>query len=246
MKKLLLAFVSTLSVAGLSAQISFSVTDENQANVVSGSTIVYYVDQATALETHDFDVQNTTSNNLTVKVRKSVQSFASAGSLFYFCTDQLCYAPTTNLSGNVTLNASSQFLLVTDFTPDNATGISIVRYSVFNTANAADSIFFFIEYHVSPTGVAAHSTVKANIGSPMPNPASSAFNMNYDLGTSYGQGAAKMVVYNMLGEAVRTEALQGASGIVRMDVSDLENGVYFTSMEVEGKQVATKRLVVTH
>jgi hypothetical protein len=55
-----------------------------------------------------------------------------------------------------------------------------------------------------------------------------------------------MVVYNMLGAVVKTENITDASGAVRMDVSTLENGVYFTSLEVAGKQVSTKRLVVTH
>jgi hypothetical protein len=245
MKKLLLASVSMLFAAGLSAQ-SFSVTHATQGNIVSGSTIVYNVDQATSLETHDFDVHNTSGSNVTCKVRKTVQQFASAGSLFYFCTDQLCYAPSTVLSGNVAVSAGGQFLLVTDFTPDNTTGISIVRYSVFNIANPSDSVFFFIEYHVAPTGIGSYSQVKANIGSPMPNPAAAVFNMNYNLGASYGQGVAKMVMYNMLGEAVRTETLVDAEGTFRMDVSVLDNGVYFTSLEVDGKQLSTKRLVVSH
>jgi hypothetical protein len=245
MKKLLLASVSALFVAGLSAQ-SFSVTHATQGGIANGSTIVYYVDQATSLETHDFDVHNTSGSNVTCKVRKAIQQQASPNSLFYFCTDQLCYAPSTVVSGNVTVNSGAQFLLVTDFTPDNTTGVSIVRYSVFNTAVASDSVYFFIEYHVSPTGIGSHSMVKANIGSPMPNPAASVFNMNYNLGTSYGHGVAKMVIYNMLGEAVKTETLVDAEGTFRMDVSILDNGVYFTSLEVDGKQLSTKRLVVSH
>ncbi len=246
MKKLLLSGATLLAVAGLSAQSSFSVVDANLAAVANGSTIVYYVDQATSLETHDFDVLNNTSNALTAKVRKSVQSQASGGSLFYFCTDQLCYTPTTVLSSNVNMTANGQFLLITDFTPDNTVGISTVRYSVFNTANPSDSVFFFIEYHVSPTGVNNLSQVKASVGQPMPNPASSTFTMNYNLGSSFGKGEAKMVIYNMLGAVVLTENIMDAEGNVRMDISSVENGVYFTSLEVDGKQLSTKRLVVTH
>ncbi len=245
MKKLLLASVTTLFAAGLSAQ-SLSITHATQGGIANGSTLVYFVDQATALETHDFDVHNTTGSSVTVKVRKAIQSQASPNSVFYFCTDQLCYTPSTVVSGNVTVNSGGQFLLVTDFTPDNTTGTSIVRYSIFNTANPSDSVYFFIEYHVSPTGIGTHSTVKANIGSPMPNPAASVVNMNYNLGTSYGQGVAKMVIYNMLGEAVRTETLVDAEGTFRMDVSTLGNGVYFTALEVDGKQLSTKRLIVSH
>jgi hypothetical protein len=244
MKKLVLASVSVLFTAALSAQ-SFSISGV-EGSVTNGSTIVYYVDQATSLETHDFDVHNISGNAITAKVRKAVQSQASANSLFYFCTDQLCYAPSTNVSSNVSIAAGGQFLLVTDFTPDNTNGVSVVRYSVFNTANPSDSMYFFIEYHVSPTGIAAHTNVKASIGSPMPNPAASVFNMNYNLGSSFGTGTAKMVIYNMLGEAVRTETLSDAEGTFRMDVSVLDNGVYFTSLEVNGKQLSTKRLVVSH
>lgn len=246
MKKLVLASLSVLFAAGLSAQTSFSITSATEGGVASGSTIVFYVDQATSLETHDFDIHNTTGANITCKVRKAVQSQASANSLFYFCTDQLCYAPSTNLSSNVTLNSGGQFLLVTDFTPDNTNGVSVVRYSVFNTANPSDSVYFFVEYHVTPTGIATHSNVKASIGAPMPNPASAVFNMSYNLGSSYGQGKAKMVVYNMLGAVVKTETIEEQEGTFRMDVSTLENGVYFTALEVDGKQLSTKRLVVSH
>lgn len=245
MKKLLLASLPMLFAAGLSAQSSFTIQDANLATVANGSTIVYYVDQATSIETHDFEVTNNNPNAVTAKVRKIIMTQQS-GQTFYFCTDQNCYTPTTTLSGNVSMNPSSTFQLITDFTPNNMTGVSTVRYSVFNTSNPSDSAFFFIEYHVSPTGINSHSMVKANIGSPMPNPASSVFNMTYNVGSSFGKGEAKIVVYNMLGAVVRTETLDAAEGTFRMDVSTLDNGVYFTSLEVDGKQLSTKRLVVTH
>lgn len=244
MKKLLLASVSVLFVAGASAQ-SLSISGAIEGPIANGSTITYNVDQATALETHDFVVNNTTNNALTVKVRKAVQTM-QAGQTFYFCTDQNCYAPNTNLSGNVPMTAGGQFQLITDFTPNNATGTSTVRYSAFNTANPSDSVYFFIQYVVAPTGIQGHSLVKASMSSPMPNPANGSFNLNYNLGSSFGQGTAKMVIYNMLGDIVKTETLSDAEGTCRMDVSTLESGVYFTSLEVDGKQISTKRLVVTH
>lgn len=245
MKKLLLSSVLVLAAFGASAQ-SFHIMDANSQTVTSGSTITYYVDQATALETHDFEVHNMSSNAVTAKVRKAIQSQADPGCTFYFCTDQNCYTPNTVLSGNVNMNAGATFQLITDFTPNNATGTSLVRYSVFNTANPSDSAFFFIQYVVSPNSVNTLTMVKASIGTPNPNPASSVFSLNYNLGSSFGKGEAKLVIYNMLGAVVRTENVTDIEGTIKMDVSTLENGVYFTSMEVGGKQVATKRLVVTH
>lgn len=245
MKKLVLASVAALFTAGLSAQSSFSIVDANQAMVTNGSTITYYVDVAAGIETHDFTVSNASNGSVTCKVRKTIQAQQS-GQTFYFCTDQNCYAPSTTLSGTVTVTAGGSFLLATDFTPNAMTGVSTVRYSVFNNNNPSDSIYFFIQYNVTPTGIASHAMVKANIGSPMPNPANASFNMNYNLGSSFGTGEAKIVVYNMLGDVVKTETLEESEGTCHMDVSTLGNGVYFTSLEVDGKQLSTKRLVVTH
>ncbi|HTF03099.1 MAG TPA: hypothetical protein VK826_03705, partial [Bacteroidia bacterium] len=204
MKKLVLASVATLFVAGLSAQ-SLSITSTTLGGITNGQTITYSVDQATSLETHDFEVHNTNPNTITVKVRKAIQT-QSAGQTFYFCTDQNCYTPSTVLSGNVSMTSGGQFNLIADFTPNNTTGTSLVRYSIFNTANPSDSVFFFIQYDVTPTGIANHALVKASIGAPMPNPASSTFTMNYNLGSSFGKGEAKMVIYNMLGAVVKTES----------------------------------------
>lgn len=245
MKKLLLASVTFAFAAGVSAQ-SYTVNSPEFGPISNGSTIVVTVDQTTSIETHDFEVTNGGSMSLTTKVRKTPISQADPGCTFYFCTDQNCYPPTTVLSNQFTMAAASAFNLITDFTPNNALGMSVVRYTIFNTANPSDSTYFFIQYNVSPTGVNNLAAVKASIGSPMPNPASSTFTMNYNLGNSFGKGEAKMVVYNMLGAVVKTENITDASGAVRMDVSTLENGVYFTSLEVAGKQVSTKRLVVTH
>lgn len=245
MKKIVLSSIFAISALGMSAQ-SFHILDAGSQTVTSGSTITYYVDQATALETHDFEVHNMSSSPVTAKVRKAIQSQADPGCTFYFCTDQNCYTPNTVLSGNVNMTAGGSFQLITDFTPNNATGTSLVRYSVFNTANPSDSAFFFIQYIVSPNSVNSLSMVKASIGTPNPNPASSVFSLSYNLGNSFGKGEAKLVIYNMLGAVVRTETVSDIEGTVKVDVSTLENGVYFTSMEVGGKQVATKRLVVSH
>jgi hypothetical protein len=245
MKKLLLASVPMFFVAALSAQ-SFSVTSTTLGTIANGSTVTYFVDQASGLETHDFDVHNISGGAVTAKVRETVLSQASAGSTFYFCTDQNCYPPNTNISNNVPMQAGEDFLLVTDFTPDNTSGTSVVRYTVFNTANTSDSMYFMIEYVVSPTGIQSHAFAKPSLGAPVPNPANQTFTMNYNLGTSFGTGEARLVIYNMLGDIVMTANVNDAEGTLRFEISALQNGVYFTSLEVAGKQVSTKRLIVSH
>jgi hypothetical protein len=50
----------------------------------------------------------------------------------------------------------------------------------------------------------------------------------------------------MLGERVKETTIEEMEGVVKMDVSTLGQGVYFCSLESEGKTLTTRRLVVAH
>ena len=54
---------------------------------------------------------------------------------------------------------------------------------------------------------------------------------------------ARLVVNNMLGATVRTEAVN--SDRIRLDVSNLPNGVYFYSIVGENDILVTRRFVVS-
>jgi len=69
--------------------------------------------------------------------------------------------------------------------------------------------------------------------------------MNYKMGSASTTNS-KLVIYNMLGDRVMETRVEEVDGTVRMDVSTLDQGIYFCSLESDGKTLATKRLVVTH
>jgi hypothetical protein len=50
----------------------------------------------------------------------------------------------------------------------------------------------------------------------------------------------------MLGASVLESEVTETEGTVRMDVSTLDQGVYFCSLIADGKTLATRRLVVSH
>lgn len=246
MKKQLLvaAFAAITSV--VAAQSSFTINDNN-LGVMNGGTYNFWV-SASVTDSRIYSVANVSASNQNVKVRKSVLQINDAGSTTWFCTDQNCYAPSTQLSNATTMGASGgAFDLTIDFNPNGVvgTGVTQVRYSIINQSNPADSAWFVIVYNISnsPTGVAANVNVKPTVSNPMPNPASTVFTMNYKLGSATN---AKLVVYNMLGAVVIENPVTDAEGAVRMDVSTLEQGVYFCTLESDGKALATRRLVVSH
>ena len=76
-----------------------------------------------------------------------------------------------------------------------------------------------------------------------PNPANSQVTIGYSVpaGTD-----GTIVIRDVLGSAKKTVRLDAASGKVSINTSDLSSGIYFYSLEVNGKTAQTKKLVVRH
>jgi hypothetical protein len=242
-KKLLLIGFSLVSACAF-ASANFTITDA-LASDVTGSTQTYWISNA-GIDSRVYSVVNNSSSSVTVKVLKTIILLNDPGATMYFCTDQNCYSPTQNLSLATTMTAGGAFDLTTDLNPNGVAGIAQVRYTVINQSNTSDTSYFEIVYNVTngPAGVKNNVTAKPSLADPMPNPASSVFSMDYKLGNS---GApAKLVIYNMLGENVLETSVTDSEGTIRLDVSGLEAGVYFCSLESAGKVFATRRVVVSH
>lgn len=243
MKKRLLTFALVAFTSFAVSAQNYSIID-SLGNDLVGTTVNYTV-ASSLLDSKIYTVNNLSGNAVTVKVKKTTIYLNDPGSTVYFCTGTNCYSPTQTLSLNVPMNPAGSFSLTCDHFPNNQTGATQVRYTVINQSNANDTVSFIINYTSVPTGIATNSLVKPSISNPAPNPASSLFSITYKMGTTNPQGA-KMVIYNMLGERVKETTIEEMEGVVKMDVSTLGQGVYFCSLESEGKTLTTRRLVVAH
>ncbi len=246
MKKLLLSFSIIGLFSTVSAQMNIVITDAAGTNV-TGTTLNYWV-PCVGLDTRYWTITNADGSPVTIKVKKTIIALNDAGATVYFCTDVNCYSPSQTLSYAVNLNASGgNDQLTTDFNPNGVAGVTSVRYAVINQANMNDSAFFIIDYNVScsAAGINAPINVKPSVSNPAPNPASSFFAVNYKLGSANSTGA-KMVVYNLLGDRVMETNVEEIEGTIKMDISSLDQGIYFCSLEMDGKMLVTRRLVVTH
>lgn len=243
MKKSLLT-IALCAFISLAASAQYSIVEDSTSNDLNGSSVSYTIPN-NALDSRIFTVNNLTGNTVTVKIKKTTTYLNDPGSTVYFCTGTNCYSPTQTLSLNVTMNAGGNLMLTCDHFPNNMPGVTQVRYTVINQSNANDTASFYINYSALPTGIATHNIVKPSISNPAPNPASAMFSINYKMGSSTME-RAKMVVYNMLGERVMESDVEETEGVVKMDVSSLGQGVYFCSLESDGKTLTTKRLVVAH
>jgi hypothetical protein len=198
-----------------------------------------------------FNVKNTNSSSVSVFVKKYVISNAG-GNLMTFCIGSLCYGSTTTQSGNVTIAANSTippahatgtFGLSTDFDAFVSSGTAQVMYTLFNAGNLNDSVSVVLNYNMTAAAGIESIATNYNVSNISPNPASVSVSINYDLKNTPQPASVK--IYNMLGTLVRTVSLETYSSNTKIDITSLEEGMYFYSVVIGGKAVKTSRLVVS-
>ncbi|MBQ4433904.1 MAG: T9SS type A sorting domain-containing protein, partial [Bacteroidales bacterium] len=77
-----------------------------------------------------------------------------------------------------------------------------------------------------------------------PNPATSSVTFQYTLANRSASDAANIVITNLVGNRVRVIPVSGNSGKKTIDLSNMVAGIYFYSMEINGKPASTKKLIV--
>lgn len=195
-----------------------------------------------------FYVKNHTSSAVTFMVKKYV--YANPGSLndITFCIGTFCYGASVTQSGNITIAANGtlpsgqgSYGLSTDFDAGSASGTtSQVRYSLINVNNAADSISVLINYNIGVSGIKP-AAANYSISNIAPNPAKESVTLNYDIKNAQN---ASVKIYNMIGNLVKTVQLDNVANSAKIDVSTLEEGMYFYSVMVGNKAVKTSRLII--
>lgn len=236
MKKLLLSAFSFFAVSAVFAQGSLQL--QNPPTVVFGNT-------AAAVQQATFPVVNTSSQSVNVKVARKIISEVT-GSENNFCWGINCYPPNVSVSPDDVAIASNQTnnSFVADYTNNGYVGNTTIRYSFFKTTGSPDSVHATIQYRVtSPTGISKDQAANDMIGLPGPNPANEMTAIPYNLPA--GTKNAKLRILNAIGGLVKEISLekQGAAIVI---TSNLPNGVYFYNLQVDGRPVSTKKLIVKH
>lgn len=242
-KQLLLVAFAALGLSASAQTLQLQDVQTTQP-VPNGSTISYtYTDSTTYFDNH-FDVINPTSTNMNVYVRKIVL-YSPPNTNTTYCTNTLCYAPTTTLSTStapVPANNGTMDLKVEYKPATSNPATTAVRYSIWDATNPSDSIYFIVVYN-GVTSVPHLNLNQVTLSAPAPNPAVSTFSMQYQLGAKTSN--AQVVIYNMLGEKIKETPLTEEDGSVKIDVSTMQQGIYFCSLTIDGKAVATRRVIVT-
>ena len=195
----------------------------------------------------EFLVTNTDAVSHTYRCRRTIFSVAPDDST-RFCWGGLCYNWNTNLSSLSLAVAPgdtmdfADFGFHAEFLSKMSTMTRTVHYQFYNIADANDSTGVTIRYN-STVGIDEMDKIGGSISNAYPNPANLSVSMKYDINEFSNRGA--IVFYDILGKSVKEVVLTDKKGTAKVNVDDLNAGIYFYSFLVDGKAIATKKLVIS-
>lgn len=184
-----------------------------------------------------FGYQNMSNNEIVFQVRKEIISIPQDGDMM-FCIDD-CYTgnlsqPHTMAAGQIVSSDDHQFAFHAIYSGSNEA--ALVKYTFFLANDENDKVSFFIAYG---TGSSIKPTDMTKILNAYPNPAVRMVNIEYAAPASN----ASLVIKNLTGrEVYRTAVSQ--TGKKQVDISQFNPGVYLYGVEVGGKMLCTKKLLV--
>lgn len=89
-----------------------------------------------------------------------------------------------------------------------------------------------------------YSSDKITVSNIYPNPASEYATLDYTITGDIKD--AKVIFYNVLGSKMSEHALTKNNGKLRVDTTLMPTGLYFYQLSMDGKKVATKKMLVRH
>jgi hypothetical protein len=194
------------------------------------------------------EIINVSNEAKNVHVMRTPISLVS-GSLNNFCWGTNCYDPSVSVSTSPELINSTGLneSFKGDYYPEGNIGTSTIKYCFYNAADINDSICVTIRYSALDPNSAikiAKTEDKSYMNNAYPNPANNMATIEY--GVQKNAKEVKLVISNMIGSIVKEFNINNNKGLIVLPVSQMDNGFYFYSLQVDGNTVSTKRLIVSH
>lgn len=238
MKKLLLSLTMVLAMFAASAQ-NITVTEKETGNVVENGATYFVFGLGNDWNELFIEFDLVANENMRI-VAKKIENNVVEGSSNYFCFGQ-CLSPTI-FADTVQVTGGEAMLFSTHYMAENNYMELLgqeqsMTYEIFSLANPDEKFVINVIFKYSLDDVAEVSA--QNVISAYPTPATSVINFDYNV-----NGNAMVVIYNMMGQEVMRNEIAGQNGTLSMNVSDLNSGVYFYSLVINGKTEKSNKIVI--
>ena len=220
---------------------------------VTSDTVIIPI-TAGSVNLNDLELHNTTTSIINFQCNRTITTLDPCANVYY-CTGTQCYSPHTQTtwtpsdsgetigasailpSGPGTYGISAHY----DACPSICNDIYVL-YRVYNTDTSTVDTARVTIHYMCASGISENE--QAIVSSIVyPNPSNSAVSISYEVKEQYTAG--KIAIYDMLGKEVKEVAIADKQGIAKLNVSDLNAGIYFYSIIVDSKAIATKKLIVS-
>ena len=236
----LILTLATMATFAQSLTLTYEGTPVND-----GDTLEVIVTQLNQVMNYYLDLTNVTNNDVTVVVYKNELDMV-AGSEALLCVGGTCFPSSTMSSFPFSVAANSTLSHTTS--PDAfhlgyttpAAGTSYVLFTFSNYVNSDDCVNVTFKLVYDATGI--ETLPVAEKMRAYPNPASE--NVTVEYAISGNASKAQLVIKNMLGATLYTRNLDVNANKVKVDISEYPAGIYFYSIETDGRPMMTKKLLV--
>jgi hypothetical protein len=251
-KKIL--FISSLFFAGVLSAQTFQLLDHNDVDI--SNTTHYEYGTTTELGLTKFHVKNLTGSqaDFALKVEKVHVPYTTSG--LACCFGTACFSASATVSGTQIINSGvgDNVLangIYTDLKISPVTWMWTVGgadyaewiVTIYDPANPSDNSTATIIWQTGASTVSIdevdESVVKLNA---YPNPAKNNLTVSYSVDASFNK--ASIELFDVLGQKLISNELSSTKGEIKLDVSNLNAGVYFYSIRVNGQAIKTERIIV--
>jgi hypothetical protein len=247
MKPYIYAAVIALLPSTLLAQEPVVILTDEDGNVVNETLVVKASAVTNSTDTVSLFATLTGDAERTVNLRRYEVDVVETTRNF-FCWG-VCY--TSQSAGSLPVWESAHPVFMSPgvevdnfhsyYKPMGQAGVSLFRFVWFDVDDPDDSTWVDIQYNAE-VGIGENSGGVIGFEA-YPNPALDApMTVRFTLDPTVV--GAELVVYNTLGSKVRRQPVRGGNATVVLQRDELQPGVYFANIEVGGRALLTRRLVI--
>lgn len=238
--KHIFTLIAVVLVAGGAAAQSLSLT-QNSLDLDLGAYLDY----------DEIFITNEGSETIEVACSVDVACYDPTDALkIQICLGAQCFEPVNTDTSWEGTEASPLLVLA----PGETSGaISIHQFAVgtigsewvitfYDRNNSADGVDLDLQIDVCDQANNIADVPALQASPAYPNPANTTVNIDFNVTAS----PVHLQLFDLVGNVVKDVTLETAQGTVKLDVSDLNNGVYLYNLEVNGHRSEVKSLVVSH
>jgi hypothetical protein len=230
-----LFLIAAFSQSSLEVYFNGELLEPGQEITVSGEA------SSDAIILDAIDVKNIGSSALSVKcARENIEIVPNTSNSFCW---GLCYPPTTDTSAvAVSIDAGGIYDEFSgDYYPNGNEGASTIKYTYFDENNPSDKISVVVVYS---TTVGIDDPTDYKLSAAYPNPANGFVKFDYDFNDMPGD--SKVMIFDLLGSTVKEINVNNRYGSLKVNTSDLKEGIYFYSLVINNEPTKTQKLIIKH